>query len=166
MEALMRITTIALCAAALLASVASPALAQDKSFKESIIGAWIITGVKDVSSDGAARDSWKGPVHGQITFGRTGRFTQILLGPTVASMKGDNPRMPDGQIVAQYGSYTIDEAGKKINAKIEGASFSPRVNQDTSWTVEGSGDKLVLVGASRKDNLGTFSPRLEVSRPK
>jgi hypothetical protein len=77
-------------------------------------------------------------------------------------MKGDNPRMPDGQIVAQYGSYTIDEAGKKINAKIEGASFSPRVNQDTSWSVEGSGDKLVLVGASRKDNLGTFSPRLEV----
>jgi hypothetical protein len=162
----MRITTIALCAAALLASAATPALAQDKSFKESIIGAWLITGVKDATPDGTARDSWKGPVHGQITFGRTGRFTQILLGPTNPAMKGDNPRMPDGQIVAQYGTYTVDEAGKKINAKIEGASFSPRANQETSWTVEGSGDKLLLVGASRKDNLGTFSPRLEVTRPK
>ena len=80
-------------------------------------------------------------------------------------MKGDDPRKPDGLIVAQYGSYTVDEAGKKINAKIEGASFSPRAKSDTSWTVEGSGDKLTLVGAARKDNLGTFTPRLEVKRP-
>ena len=160
------IRTLAFGAAVLgLALAANLASAQDKSFKESIIGAWIVTGVKDVSTTGEARDSWKGPVHGQITFGRTGRFTQILLGPTVDAMKGDDPRKPDGLIVAQYGSYTVDEAGKKINAKIEGASFSPRAKSDTSWTVEGSGDKLTLVGAARKDNLGTFTPRLEVKRP-
>ena len=147
------------------ALAASQASAQDKSFKESMIGSWIITGVKDVSTTGEARDSWRGPVSGQITFGRTGRFTQILLGPTVASMKGDDPRKPDGLIVAQYGSYTIDDAAKKITAKIEGASFSPRAKTDTSWTVEGSGDKRTLVGVARKDNLGTFTPRVEVRRP-
>jgi hypothetical protein len=162
----MRLKTIALCTATLLvAAAANPALGQDKSFKEAITGAWLVTAVKDVSSTGESRDSWKGPVTGQITFGRTGRFTQILVGPTVAAMKGDDPRKPDALVVVQYGSYTVDEAGKKINAKIEGASFSPRVNTDTSWTVEGSGDKLTLIGTARKDNLGTFSPRLEVKRP-
>jgi predicted 3-demethylubiquinone-9 3-methyltransferase (glyoxalase superfamily) len=54
---------------------------------------------------------------------------------------------------------------RKINAKIEGASFSPRINTNTYWTVEGSGDKLTFVGIARKDNLGTFSPHLEVKRP-
>jgi hypothetical protein len=162
----MRLKTIALCTAALfVASAASPALGQDKSFKEMITGAWLVTAVKDVSTTGESRDSWRGPVTGQITFGRTGRFTQILVGPTVATMKGDDPRKPDALIVVQYGSYTVDEAGKKINAKIEGASFSPRINTNTYWTVEGSGDKLTFVGIARKDNLGTFSPHLEVKRP-
>jgi hypothetical protein len=80
-------------------------------------------------------------------------------------MKTDDPRKPDALIVAYYGSYTVDEAGKKINGKIEAASYSPRVNMDTIWTVQGSGDKLTLIGSPRKDQHGTFSPKLEVKRP-
>jgi hypothetical protein len=163
----MRASYIAVLSAALMATTfaGGTASAETKSFKEMMIGAWIVTEVNDVSTTGEKRDTWKGPVKGQIIFGRTGRFMQILVGPTVASMKGDDPRKPDALIVAQYGTYTIDEAGKKINAKIEGASFSPRVSADTTWTVEGSGDKLTLVGSPRKDNVGSFSPKLEVRRP-
>ena len=80
-------------------------------------------------------------------------------------MKTDDPRTLDALVVAYYGSYTVDEAGKKINGKIAGASYSPRVNMDTTWTVQGSGDKLTLVGSPRKDQHGTFSPKLEVKRP-
>ena len=160
------IRTLTISAAVLgFALCASQASAQDKSFKEMVIGAWLITGTKDVGANGEARDVWKGQTSGQITFGRTGRFSQILLGPTVASMKGDDPRKPDRLIVAQYGTYTIDEAGKKINFKLEGAGYSPRANTEGHWTVEGTGDKLTLVGSPRKDNIGTFSPRLEVRRP-
>jgi hypothetical protein len=164
-EASMRITTIALCAAALLASAASPALSQDKSFKESIIGAWIVTGVADVGENGQARDSWKGQTTGQITLGRTGRFSQILVGPAVASMKSDEPRKPDRLVVAHYGTYTVDEAAKKINFKIEGSAYSPRVKTDGSWMVEGKGDKLTFNGSPRKDGMGPFTPKLQVQRP-
>jgi hypothetical protein len=158
--------TLALSAAVVgLALSASQAPAQDKSFKEMITGAWLVTGVKDVRANGEAIDSWKGQTHGQITFGRTGRFSQILLGPTVDGMKGDEPRKPDGLIVAQYGTYTVDEAGKKINFKIEGAGYSPRVKTEGSWTVEGTGDKLTLNGTPRKDSVGTFTPKLQVQRP-
>jgi len=164
-EALMRITTIALCAAALLASAASPALSQDKSFKESMIGAWLVTSVADVRENGQAKDSWNGQASGQITLGRTGRFTQILIGPAVASMKGEDPRKPDRLVVAHYGSYTVDEAAKKINYKIEGSAYSPRVKTDGSWTIEGKGDKLTFNGVQRKDTEGTFIPKIQVQRP-
>jgi hypothetical protein len=158
--------TIALCAVALLASAASPALAQDKSFKESIAGAWIVTSVFDQYENGEKKDNWGGKVNGQLTFGRTGRFTQILVGPAQASMKTDDPRKPDAMTVAYYGTYSVDEAGKKINAKIEAATYSARAHADTAWTVKGSGDKLTLIGAQRKDQHGTFTPTLEVTRPK
>ena len=148
-----------------LALAASPATAQEKNFKEAIIGPWVITSVFDEYQSGEKKDNWGGPVKGQITFGRTGRFTTIIIGPPGASMKTDDPRKPDAMVVAYFGSYTVVEAGKKITGKIEGASYSPRVNMETTWTVQGSGDKLTLVGSPRKDQHGTFSPKLEVKRP-
>jgi len=148
-----------------LTSAASPAPAQEKSFKESIIGAWIVTSVFDEYQNGEKKDNWGGPVKGQLTFGRTGRFTTIIIGPPVASMKSDDPRKPDALVVAYYGSYSVDEAAKKIIGKIESASYSGRVNVETAWTVQGSGNTLTLVGSPRKDQHGTFSPKLEVRRP-
>jgi hypothetical protein len=145
--------------------VTTQAPAQQKSLQETIAGAWIITSVFDEYQNGEKKDNWGGPVKGQITFGRTGRFTQILVGPTIASMKGEDPRKPDAMTVAYYGTYSVDEAGKKINAKIEAATYSARANTDTSWTVEGSGDTLTLVGSPRKDQHGTFAPKLHVKRP-
>jgi hypothetical protein len=145
--------------------VQKKAPAQQQSFKEAIIGPWIVTAVFDEYANGEKRDNWGGQVKGQVTFGRTGRFTQILVGPPVASMKGEDPRKPDALTVAYYGSYSVDEAAKKINAKIESATYSPRANTDTAWTVEGSGSALTLVGSPRKDQHGTFTPKLQVKRP-
>jgi hypothetical protein len=148
-----------------LACVATQAPAQEKSLKEAIIGPWLITAVFDEYQSGEKKDNWGGSVKGQIAFGRTGRFTQIIIGEPIASMKSDDPRKPDAPIVAYYGSYTVDEAGKKIIGKIEAASYSPRVNMETIMTVQGSGDKLTLTLSPRKDQHGTFTPKIEVRRP-
>jgi hypothetical protein len=77
--------TIAFGATLGLACAATQATAQEKSIKEAIIGPWIITAVFDEYQNGEKKDNWGGPVKGQITFGRTGRFTQIIVGPAVAS---------------------------------------------------------------------------------
>jgi lipocalin-like protein len=145
--------------------LASQAPAQEKSFKEAIIGPWLISAVYDEYQNGEKKDNWGGPVQGQITFGRTGRFSQIIMGPPVASMKTNDPRKPDAPVVAYYGAYTVDEAGKKVIGKIEAASYSARAKTDTVWTVQGSGDKLTLIASPRQDQHGTFSPKLEVRRP-
>ena len=69
------VRTIAFGATLGLACAATQATAQEKSFKEAIIGPWIITAVFDEYQNGEKKDNWGGPVKGQITFGRTGRFT-------------------------------------------------------------------------------------------
>jgi hypothetical protein len=55
-----------------------------------------------------------------------------------SSMKTDDPRKPDAPIVAYYGSYTVDEAGKKIFGKIEAASYWPRANMETIGPCRGA----------------------------
>jgi hypothetical protein len=87
-----------------LASMASQATAQEKRLKEAIVGPWVITSVFDEYQNGEKRDNWGGPVNGQLTFGRTGRSSTIIIGPSDASMKTDDPRKPDALIVAYYGS--------------------------------------------------------------
>src|SRR5690349_19320293 len=114
--------TVVFGAVTSLVLVANQAPAQEKSFKEAIIGPSLITAVYDEYQNGEKKDNWGGPVRGQITFGRSGRFTQIIVGPPVASMKSNDPRKPDAPVVAYYGSYTVDEAGKKVIGKIETAS--------------------------------------------
>ena len=158
------VRTMVLGATLGLACVATQAPAQEKSFKEAIIGPWLITAVFDEYQSGEKKDNWGG-VKGQITFGRTGRFSQIIIGQPIPSSKTDDPRKPDAPVVAYFGSYTVDEAGKKITGKIEAASYSPRVNMETIWTVEGSGDKLTFILSPRKDQHGTFTPKIEVRRP-
>jgi hypothetical protein len=52
------------------ALVASQATAQEKRFKEAIVGPWVITSVFDEYENDEKRDNWGGPVSGQLTFGR------------------------------------------------------------------------------------------------
>lgn len=152
-------------AAGTLALSIGHASAQQKSLKEALTGAWLVTAINDLDDKGQNTNAWGGPVHGQITLGRTGRFTQILIGQQVGSMKQDDPRKPDALIVAYYGTYTVDEASKKVSLNIEGAGYSARVGKPQTWTVQGSGDKMTFVGSPRTDQRGTFTPHIEVKRP-
>lgn len=71
-----------------------------------------ITSVSDNYDNGQKRDNWGGAVGGQITFGRTGRFTQIIIGPQMAAMKSDDPRKPDAFIVAYAAAVVLLDRGR------------------------------------------------------
>ena len=152
------------CGAALIAMTAGQAIAQEKNFKEMVIGAWVLTSVFDRYENGEKKDNWGGAAAGQLQLGRSGRYSQIVIGAPAAGMKTDDPRKPDAPAVAYYGTYTVDEAAKTITLKLERASYSARAGTSQSFKVEGSGDKLTLTGSPRKDQHGTFTPVLEVKR--
>ncbi len=88
-----------------------------------------------------------------------GHSTELKPGDVVVFPHGDAHHMSSGHGAKRpFPNYGI-------NAKIEAATYSARANTDTSWTVEGSGDTLTLVGSPRKDQHGTFTPKLQVKRP-
>jgi hypothetical protein len=78
--------------------LAAQVQAQEKSFNEMITGSWLVTAVFDEYENGEKKDNWSGLVKGQITFGPTGRFTTILVGPPVPLLKSKDPRKPDAKI--------------------------------------------------------------------
>ena len=144
---------------------ASASWAQQKSLKNAIVGSWTITSVVDQYENGKKVSNF-GAAKGNVSFDAAGRFSQILVGEAQPDMKTADPRKPDAPVVAYYGSYTVNESTKTITGKVEGASYSPRVGSDQIWTVEIKDDTLILVGAPRKDQVGTFFPRLELKRAK
>ncbi|HXM81658.1 MAG TPA: lipocalin-like domain-containing protein [Burkholderiales bacterium] len=162
-----RRSLISLSAIAALGLAVLPGIAvgQQKSLKDTIVGSWSITSVIDQYENGKKSNPW-GAVKGNVSFDGAGRFSQIIIGEAQPAMKTAEPRKPDALVVAYYGGYTVNEGTKTIAAKIDGASYSPRLGTPQTWTVAIDGDTVTLVGSPRKDQEGTFTPRLELKRAK
>jgi hypothetical protein len=152
-------------ALAIVASALLPlgAQGQDSSLKKAIVGSWTITAVVDQYDSGKQVNNW-GTVKGNISFDTGGRFSQIIIGDVQPALKSQDPRKPDAPVVAYYGTYTVDEGGKKISTKLEAASYSARAGTTFTSIVEIKGDTMTLIGSTRKDQEGTFTPRLQLRR--
>jgi hypothetical protein len=139
------------------------AQSQNKSINEAIVGSWLVTAVVDQYESGKQINNW-GTVKGNISFHAGGRFSQVIIGDAQPALKTADPRKPDAPVVAYFGSYMVNEGGKTVSFKIEAASYSARVGAPLASTVEIKGDTMTLIGAARKDQEGTFTPRLQLRR--
>ena len=149
-----------------LAVLPGDAISQQKSLKDTIVGSWLIASVFEQHENGKKTNPWGAGMKGTLMFDGAGRFVQIIIGEAQSALKSADPRKPDALTVAYYGSYTVDEATKRIVMKIDGAAYSPRAGTQQSNTVTIKGDTVILVGSPRKDQEGTFSPHLELKRVK
>ena len=147
-------------------ALSSVAVAQQKSLKDAIVGSWLITSVFDQYENGKKNNPWGAGVKGTFVFDGVGRFAQLIIGEPQPAMKTPDPRKPDALVVAYYGSYTVDEGKKTIVQKVDGGSYSARAGTQQSYTVTLKGDTASLVGSSRKDQEGAFSPHIELKRAK
>jgi hypothetical protein len=142
---------------------ALPAAAIAQSLSSTIVGSWTVTTVADQYDNGKNINNW-GTVRGNISFDANGRFTQIIVGDAQSALKSPDPRKPDAPVVAYYGAYSVNEAAKSVTFNIEAASWSPRAGTTNTSSVEMNGDVMTLVGSARKDQVGTFRPRVELKR--
>ena len=154
---------ISACAALALA-VPFGAFAQQKSLKEQIIGTWSITAVSDQYEDGTKVATFGTGVKGVFNFDGSGHFDWIIIGEKQESMKNPDPRKPDAYTIALIGTYSID--GNVIKMRADRAANSVRDGADSTFTVTGTGDALVLAGSARPDQKGTFKPTLDIARAK
>jgi hypothetical protein len=106
----MKMHLIALSGVAI--SLALPTFAQQqKSLKELIVGTWLLDSVYDQTQDGVKHNPWGDGVKGQAMFDAQGHYSWMIMSANRA--KADtSPRIPVGQAIAYWGTYTIDEAAK------------------------------------------------------
>jgi hypothetical protein len=148
-------------------SVAShTALSEAPSLRDSLIGTWTITAVKNQYADGTTRTVFGGGVTGRYVFGRDGLFSETIIGEPRSDLTSSDPRRPDAYVVVNLGHYTVDEASRTISYKIDRAAYSPRNGSERSLVATVQGDAATLVTAKIKDEFGTFSFEADVTRAK
>ena len=105
------------------------AIAQQKSLKDQLIGTWTFVSSTGRLADGSP--TWGTRPTGSLIFTENGRFSVQIMRSDRAKF-GSNNRMKgtpeeikatvEGTI-SYFGTYAVDEAGKTLTYKIEGASF-------------------------------------------
>jgi len=104
-------------------SFAFPTFAQQqKSLKELIIGTSLLESVYDQTQDGEKHKPWGDGAKGQAMFDAQGHYSWIIM--SANRPKADtSPRIPVGQAIAYWGTYTIDDAAKTITVTLERCTF-------------------------------------------
>ena len=105
------------------------AIAQQKSLKDQLVGTWSFVSSTGKLADGSP--TWGTNPKGSLILTENGRFSVQIMRtdrPKFASnnrMKGTPEEIKatvEGTI-SYFGTYAVDEAGKTLTYKIEGASF-------------------------------------------
>ena len=112
------------------------ALSQQKSLTLQIVGSWTLVEAVDTLADGTKINPWGASPKGAYMFSADGRFTQMLFHTDLPKIDNRMAGTPDQNkataqgIVAQYGTYAVDEANKTIVVKLEGSSFAKFVGTE------------------------------------
>ncbi|HJU10181.1 MAG TPA: hypothetical protein VJ728_04860 [Candidatus Binataceae bacterium] len=88
-----------------------PALAQQSTLKNELIGSWQLLSATDNYTGGHSANNW-GKLRGMLTFDSAGNFAQVLIGDPNPQMKTPDPRKPDAPAVAYFGKYTVENDSK------------------------------------------------------
>ena len=113
-----------------------PALGQQKSLKEQMVGSWTLVEATDTHPDGKKTNAWGSNPKGAYMFSADGRFTQMLFHTDLPKIDNRMSGTPEQNkaiaqgVVAMYGTYSVDEASKTITVKFEGSSFAKFVGTE------------------------------------
>lgn len=130
----------------------SNAVAQQKSISEQLVGTWSLVSVVNIRPDGTKFDPTDGKAVGLMMC--DGNFNFSFL-----NIRSDLPKLASGNrqkgttdeykavaegVLAYFGRYSIDEAGKFLIQHVVSSSFSNFNGADRKWSITISGDELTL----------------------
>ena len=109
-------------------------MAQQKTLKEQIVGAWTLVSWVQTRTDGTKNYRFGDNPKGVNMFSPTGRFSLIIVQPDLPKISSNDPMKPTAEeaqaivrgSVAYFGTYTVDEATKALSLQLNGTTL---VNQ-------------------------------------
>jgi hypothetical protein len=132
--------------------VGSGAVAQQKAIKDQLVGAWTLLLDDGVRPDGSQVPNFGPNPIGTLIFTPGGRYSLQIMRVVNRAPFGSNNRdtgtADENKAVAQgtishFGTYTVDEAGKTIDFRIEGSSFPNWENTDQKRLVTAITDEVL-----------------------
>jgi len=113
-------------------------LAQGKSLKDQLVGAWTLVSANQISKEGVKSDRWGPNPRGRAIFEANGRYSFMIFRTDIPKFASNNMNQVTAEeakaaiqgMTANYGTWSIDEATKTLTTNIEGSS-SPNLNGGT-----------------------------------
>ena len=107
------------------------AMAQQKSFKEQIVGTWSLVAVDLVETNGTRSPLYSPNPKGIVVFEPGGHYALQLTNPTLPKFAANNKNAGTADEykaavqgnLAHFGTYSIEEADHSFTLRIEGSSF-------------------------------------------
>src|SRR5215467_11943598 len=136
-----------------LSSLSSKALAQQKSLKEQLVGAWTLVSC-DVTRNGAKQPYCADPSpNGILILDASGRYANVIAArgrpkfttPNRSEAKAEEFKAAALGLVANFGTWSVNEADKTLTQHYEGALFPNIEGTDVKNTVSVTGDELKLI---------------------
>jgi Lipocalin-like domain len=136
------------------------AIAQPKSIKEQLIGAWTLVAVDGVKADGTHTPIFGPNPNGSLIFTTNGRFSAQLMRSNrtpFASKNRDTGTAEENKTMAQgtlseFGTYGVNEADKSFSMHIEGDSFPNREGIQVMWEVTSITDDTMTINTPTSSN--------------
>jgi len=124
---------LSVCAVATLglAALPGPSIAQQKSTKDMLVGAWTLLLVDGVKSDGTHVPEFGPNPDGILMFSPGGRYS-LQIGranlPKIKANDRDKPTADESKAIAvgslsHFGTYTVNDADKSFTAHVEASSY-------------------------------------------
>jgi Lipocalin-like domain len=137
--------------------LASNAVAQQKTLKEQLVGAWTLVSFDVTAKDGTKRQDFGANPKGILILDTSGRYAQVQSRPDRPKFKagGNFRETPAAEFAeaarafgANFGTWSVNEADKTLIRKFEGALIPNVESQETKYSISLAGNELKLVRTS------------------
>ena len=139
------------CAVAAISFAALPAnaVSQPSSLRDQLVGVWIPTAHETTFREGLKRHQFGADPGGMMILDASGDYTQILVRPDLPRYRSNDrtkgtPEELAATVrssVANFGTWSIDEASKTLTYHIHGSTFPNQAGTDMKCTVSFNGDE-------------------------
>jgi hypothetical protein len=132
------------------------AVAQQKSLGEQLVGTWALVSYEGSAADGSKTAVFGAQPKGVLMIDAGGHYAMVLTDPGRAKWKSNLRTQLTTEelaaaakgLVAQFGGWSVDEAGKVLTRKVEGALSPNLAGTEQKPTIALSGDELRVTEAN------------------